>query len=617
MKTIRLVLAAFVCGLVSTGRADIGSVQYVQSVLTNVTGADVAMTGYEKAASAAAVAATDSVNEAVGKIEKALDGKQASGNYVAANDAITASGSTNKIVQYDAKGLVVAGTTAGGLATKDAVGSNEITDGSIVDADISSTAAIATSKIDGLDTALSSKVPTSRTVNSKALSSDITLSASDVGAVPTTTTVNSKALSGNITVNGADVALTGYAKADSASAVAAGDTINQAIGKIEKTLDGKQASGSYVPTTTTVNSKALSSDITLSASDVGAVPTTTTVNSKALSSNITLNGADVALTGYTKAASVAAVEATDTVNAAIGKIEKALDGKQASGSYVPTTTTVNSKALSGNIALDGADVALTGYAKPDSTSAVAATDTINAAIGKIEKALDDKVAANAAITASGTTNKIVQYDAKGLVVAGTTAGALATLSSVGSSEITDGSIVDADISSSAAIATSKISGLDTALSGKVPTTTTVNTKALSGNITLDGADIALTGYAKAESASVVAATDTINQAIGKIEKSLDGKQASGSYVETTTTVNGHALSSNVTVSKSDVGLGNVANVDTTDAANISTGTLGYARLPVGTAASTVAAGDDARFNTVATSQPSGTPPTGTVFVWFE
>jgi hypothetical protein len=529
-------------------RADIASVQYVQSVITNVTGADVAMTGYEKAASASAVAATDNVNEAVGKIEKALDGK------VAANTAITASGSTNKIVQYDAKGLVVAGTTAGGLATKDAVGSSEITDGSIVNADISSSAAIATSKIDGLDTALSSKVPTSRTVNSKALSSDITLSASDVGAVPTTTTVNSKALSGNITLNGADVALTGYAKADSASAVAAGDTINQAIGKIEKALDGKQVSGSYVPTTTTVNSKALSSDITLSASDVGAVPTTTTVNAKALSGDITLNGADVALTGYTKAASA---------------------------------------------------------------SAVAATDTINAAIGKIEKALDDKVAANAAITASGTTNKIVQYDAKGLVVAGTTAGTLATLSAVGSSEITDGSIVDADISSSAAIATSKISGLDTALSGKVPTTTTVNTKALSSNITLDGADIALTGYAKAETASAVAATDTINAAIGKIEKTLDGKQASGSYVETTTTVNGHALSSNVTVSKSDVGLGNVANVDTTDAANISTGTLGYARLPVGTATSTVAAGDDARFNTVATSQPSGTPPTGTVFVWFE
>jgi len=49
-----------------------------------------------------------------------------------------------------------------------------------------------------------------------------------------------------------------------------------------------------VPNTRTVNSKALSSDITLAASDVGAVPTTRTVNSKALSSNITIGRSDIA-----------------------------------------------------------------------------------------------------------------------------------------------------------------------------------------------------------------------------------------------------------------------------------------------------------------------------------
>jgi len=88
-------------------------------------------------------------------------------------------------------------------------------------------------------------------------------------------------------------------------------------------------------------------------------------------------------------------------------------------------------------------------------------------------------------------------------------------------------------------------------------------------------------------------------------------------VPTTTTVNGHALSANVTVTKSDVGLGDVPNVDTTNAANISSGTLNVGRLPVGTTSTTVAAGDDVRFNTVSTTQPSGTPPSGTVFIWFE
>lgn len=50
-------------------------------------------------------------------------------------------------------------------------------------------------------------VPTSRTVNGKALSSNISLSASDVSAVPTTRTVNGKELSRNINITKSDVGL--------------------------------------------------------------------------------------------------------------------------------------------------------------------------------------------------------------------------------------------------------------------------------------------------------------------------------------------------------------------------------------------------------------------------
>ena len=50
---------------------------------------------------------------------------------------------------------------------------------------------------------------------------------------------------------------------------------------------------SRVPTTTTVNGKPLSSNITLTADDVSAIPNTRTVNGKPLSSNITLSANDV------------------------------------------------------------------------------------------------------------------------------------------------------------------------------------------------------------------------------------------------------------------------------------------------------------------------------------
>lgn len=100
-----------------------------------------------------------------------------------------------------------------------------------------------------------SRVPTTRKVNGKALSADITLAASDVSAVPTTRKVNSKALSADITLSASDVGA--------------------------------------VPTTRTVNGHALSANITLDADDVSAVPTTRTVNGKELSADITLAAADV------------------------------------------------------------------------------------------------------------------------------------------------------------------------------------------------------------------------------------------------------------------------------------------------------------------------------------
>lgn len=82
---------------------------------------------------------------------------------------------------------------------------------------------------------LSGYVPTSRKVNNKPLTSDITLAASDVGAAATSHNQASSTIT----------ALTGYTIATAAASIAATDSLNTALGKLQKSVDGKQAAGSY------------------------------------------------------------------------------------------------------------------------------------------------------------------------------------------------------------------------------------------------------------------------------------------------------------------------------------------------------------------------------------
>ena len=98
----------------------------------------------------------------------------------------------------------------------------------------------------------------------------------------------------------------------------------------------------------------------------GKVPKTTTVNNKALSTDITLVSSDI---GYDN--TVSGLTATN-VKAAIDELDTALDGK------VPNTRTVNSKALSSNITLTASDI---GY--DNSNSGMTAT-TDQAAIDELD-----------------------------------------------------------------------------------------------------------------------------------------------------------------------------------------------------------------------------------------
>lgn len=151
------------------------------------------------------------------------------------------------------------------------------------------------------------------------------------------------------THTGAQVNLTGYAKPSSTGTLAASDTLNAALGKLEKALDGKQASGSYAAANHNHDSAYLGKTATAAAAT--KLATARTINGVAFDGTkditITANpnahnqasNTINAMTGYVKADAVAAISATDSLNTAIGKLEKALDGKQAAGSYAPASHT--------------------------------------------------------------------------------------------------------------------------------------------------------------------------------------------------------------------------------------------------------------------------------------
>ena len=98
-----------------------------------------------------------------------------------------------------------------------------------------------------------------------------------------------------------------------------------------------------------------------------------------------------------------------------------------------------------------------------------------------------------------------------------TFGALATKAAVTSAEITDGTIVNADIAANAAIATSKISGLDTALAGKQATSNIVNPNADGGFAAGDtGSTTKYPSMKAAEQIAAAAAADKVSEVTGRL-----------------------------------------------------------------------------------------------------
>lgn len=133
--------------------------------------------------------------------------------------------------------------------------------------------------------------------------------------------------------------------------------------------------------------------VTPTTSTVGIAASKTTISSGAsAANNITLPAATQSVAGVMTAADKVKLDVT---------LPNLIDSNKTNiDNY-----TVNGFKISTNPVLDGADIKITGYTKPSTTGALAAADSVNGALGKLEKKLDDEVT-NRTTAVSNLTNTV-------------------------------------------------------------------------------------------------------------------------------------------------------------------------------------------------------------------
>lgn len=162
------------------------------------------------------------------------------------------------------------------------------------------------------------------------------------------------------------------ASSTSAGSMSATDKI-----ELDRISTANFALGAVTPTTSTVRIAASKTTISSGAS---------------ATNNITLPAATQSVAGVMTAADKVKLDVTlpNLINSNKSNIDN---------------YTVNGFKISTNPVLDGADIKITGYAKPSTTGALAAADSVNGALGKLEKKLDDEVT-NRTNAVSNLTNTV-------------------------------------------------------------------------------------------------------------------------------------------------------------------------------------------------------------------
>ena len=214
---------------------------------------------------------------------------------------------------------------------------------------------------DAANTNANSRVPSTRKVNNKPLSTDITLTASDVGAATPAQVNEAKTAASNAQAT----ANSGVSKADTAQ-----KTANEAVSKANAAQtaanNANTNANGRVPNTRKVNGKPLSADISLTARDVGAATPAQVNEAKTVASNAQAT----ANSGVSKAdaAQKTANEAVSKANAAQTAANNA--NTNANG-RVPNTRKVNGKPLSADISLTARDVGAATPAQVNEAKTVA------------------------------------------------------------------------------------------------------------------------------------------------------------------------------------------------------------------------------------------------------
>ena len=357
-------------------------------------------------------------------------------NAVVANGDITAA-TKNSLVKYDAKGLVTSGVAAGTAATKDVA-----------------TEAISTSANDNLVTGAQVKTYVDSAVAGLAGAMHfVGVSTTDPkGTTGATVSGHTKWAAGDVVIFGNKEFVLDKAENKAANWHELGDESIYAV------------KGSIVNADIAANAAIDQSKINgLSASLAAKVDKVT----DAVNGNFVAFGANGAVVDSgKKAADFATASSVTQLTGRVEAAETDIDNLKA--------VTIAGKALSGAITIganDLSDVTITAPA--------AGQGLVYDAANKVWK--------NSAITASSIAWTGVTGRPTSIALSGDVTGSVNLGSGTNSitAAIAAGSIVDDDISDSAAISMSKISGLNTALSGKVDNTITVNGQSLTSNVQIN------------------------------------------------------------------------------------------------------------------------------------